>query len=65
MKIHALFPIVGCRCGSMEAALMFTHYDAYPGIGYEEPLYKRAIYYLMLFLIGFLPGLLTGYLIWV
>jgi hypothetical protein len=49
----------------MEAALMFTHYDAYPGIGYEEPLYKRAIYYLMLFLIGFLPGLLTGYLIWV
>ena len=44
---------------------MYTHYDAYQGADYEEPLYKRAIYYLLLFLFGFIPGLVTGYLIWV
>lgn len=30
----------------------------------EDPFYKRAAYYLVLFMIGFLPGLITGYVLW-
>ncbi len=41
---------------------MHTHYE-FPAQAYDEPLYKRVIYYLLLFMIGFLPGLVTGYLI--
>ncbi len=43
---------------------MYTHYEFSTHVD-DEPLYKRVVYYLMLFLIGFIPGLLTGYLIWV
>ncbi|MCZ7597952.1 MAG: hypothetical protein M5U09_09775 [Gammaproteobacteria bacterium] len=42
---------------------MSTHYQISTSI-YEEPLYKRACYYALLFLIGYLPGLLTGFLLW-
>ena len=31
---------------------------------YEDPLYKRIVYYFMLFMVGFVPGLVTGYLVW-
>lgn len=30
----------------------------------DDPLYKRVIYYGSIFLIGFLPGLITGYVLW-
>lgn len=44
--------------------MMSTPYEIAAN-GYEEPLYKRVIYYIFLFLLGFIPGLITGYLIWV
>lgn len=44
--------------------MIYTHYEISTNI-YDEPLYKRVIYYIFLFLLGFVPGLLTGYLIWV
>ncbi len=39
--------------------------SGFPAHADEEPLYKRVVYYLALFSIGFVPGLLTGYLIFV
>lgn len=30
----------------------------------DDPLYKRVIYYSVIFMIGFLPGLITGYIVW-
>lgn len=41
---------------------MHTHYEFSAHV-YDEPLYKRILYYVLLFMIGFVPGLLTGYLI--
>lgn len=42
---------------------MYSTYDLHGEYG-EDPLYKRATYYIALFMIGFLPGIITGYLIW-
>ncbi|GJL81287.1 MAG: hypothetical protein DHS20C01_09210 [marine bacterium B5-7] len=42
---------------------MHQHYEFYTS-EYQDPLYKRVVYYLALFMVGFIPGLLTGYLIW-
>ncbi len=42
---------------------MQTSYE-FSGSHYEEPVYKRLTYYGLLFLIGFVPGLVTGYILW-
>ncbi len=30
----------------------------------EDPLYRSILYYSFLFSVGFVPGLLVGYLVW-